>query len=122
MMGLYRPRTGAIRFDGHDLDELDLPALRRQCGVVVQDSTIFSGSIKENITINAPDTHPDEIARALGIAQLTAEVAAMPLGLDTPLSEGGTGLSGGQRQRLALARALIGRPSILLLDEATSHL
>ncbi|MFI7120340.1 peptidase domain-containing ABC transporter [Amycolatopsis sp. NPDC049868] len=122
LCGLHRPTHGAALFDDVDLTELDLTALRQQCGVVVQDAAVFSGSILGNITITAPDASFDKIEYAARLACLHDEITAMPMGYETRLSEGGLGLSGGQKQRIALARALLARPKVLLLDEATSHL
>jgi NHLM bacteriocin system ABC transporter ATP-binding protein len=121
LLGFETPRSGSVFFDGQDLAGLDVHAVRRQLGVVLQNGRITSGSIFENIVTGTRLSLNDawEAARAAGFA---AEIEAMPMGMHTIISEGGTNLSGGQRQRLLLTRALVHRPKVLLLDEATSAL
>ncbi|GAA2870375.1 cyclolysin T1SS permease/ATPase CyaB [Streptosporangium fragile] len=121
LLGLLPPSEGEIHYDGVPASRFDPGALRRQFGVVPQEPVLFSGTIAENIALNAPDASMEEIVAAATLACVHEEIAAMPMGYHTVLVEGG-GLSGGQRQRVALARALLARPKILLLDEATSHL
>ncbi len=122
LLGLYTPTEGRILYDGVPLADLDLRGVRRQFGVVLQDTILFSGSIRQNVSQNDPTISLERITDALQLAGMGDEVKQMPLQFDTVLGEGGLGLSGGQRQRLSLARALASRPALLLLDEATSHL
>jgi ATP-binding cassette, subfamily B, bacterial len=120
--GLYRPASGRILFDGHDLARLDLRALRRQIGVVFQQPYLFAGSIRTNIALTDPTLPLDRVIAAARAAAIHDDVDAMPMGYETIVSDGGSSLSGGQRQRLAIARALVHRPALLILDEATSSL
>ncbi|MFF5205126.1 peptidase domain-containing ABC transporter [Streptosporangium sp. NPDC000396] len=121
LLGLFSPDEGEIRYDGVPASRFDPSALRRQFGVVPQEPVLFTGTIAENIALNAPDASAEEVAEAARLACVHEEIVAMPMGYHTRLAEG-SGLSGGQRQRIALARALLSRPRLLLLDEATSHL
>jgi ATP-binding cassette subfamily B protein len=122
MLGLYQPSEGEIFFDGTPLQKLNYQSLRAHCGVVMQDSSIFSGSIKQNITFQDSEIGLKRVEQAARLAALHEDISEMPMGYETFVGEGGNSLSGGQRQRLALARALAHAPSILLLDEATSAL
>jgi ATP-binding cassette subfamily B protein len=120
--GLYRPTGGRVLFDGEDLATLDLPTLRGRCGIVTQRPFLFNGTIRANIAFSDPFADLDRIRAAAARAAVDEEIAAMPMGYHTLLSDGGASLSGGQRQRVALARALVGEPRVLVLDEATSAL
>ena len=122
LLGLYQPTDGMVFFDGVPLSELDPLLVRRRCGVVLQDIALFSGSLRSNIALNAPDAPLEQVVEAAELAGLVDDVHRMPLRFETRLSEGGTNISGGQRQRIAIARAVLTHPEILLLDEATSHL
>jgi ABC-type bacteriocin/lantibiotic exporter with double-glycine peptidase domain len=122
LLGFYKPASGRVLYDGKDLWGLDLTAVRRQLGVVLQDTYLFSGSVRQNVALGAPDSTVDQVWEAVRLAGIEPEVRAMPMQLETFVAEAGGAFSGGQRQRLAIARALIRRPPIVLLDEATSAL
>lgn len=122
LLGLYLPTSGYVRFNGVDLSELDLHAVRRQMGVVLQTPSFFASTLRANITLNDPDISLEQVMEASKLAQIHDEIMAMPLKYDTLLASQGLSLSGGQRQRLGLARALVHKPAMLLLDEATSAL
>ncbi|HEY7125947.1 MAG TPA: cysteine peptidase family C39 domain-containing protein [Ktedonobacterales bacterium] len=122
LLGLYLPTQGEILYDGMPLRTLNFQSVRSQFGVVTQGSTIFNGTIRENITLNNPAMKVEEIISAAAAAAIHQDILQMPMEYETIVSEGGSALSGGQRQRLGLARALATSPVILLLDEATSAL
>jgi ATP-binding cassette subfamily C protein len=121
LLGFEAPEAGAIYFDGQDLSGLDIQAVRRQIGVVLQSSRPVSGSIFNNIVGSAPLSVEDAWAAAR-LAGFAADIERMPMGMHTHIGDGGGSISGGQRQRLMIARAIVGRPRILLFDEATSAL
>ena len=118
----YDVNTGAILIGGIDTREFSLHALRSAFGFVPQTSSMFSGTVRDNLTYAQPSATDEQVSRALNLANAKTFVDALPHGLQTMLGEDGVGLSGGQRQRLAIARALITEPAFLLLDEATSAL
>ena len=122
VLGLYEPTAGTIRIDGRDLASLDRASVRRQFGVVMQEATLFDGTIADNIRLYHPSLAMDDVIAAARVAQLHDDILALPAGYETSVSAHGGPLSGGQRQRLALARAVAHRPPILILDEATSAL
>jgi ATP-binding cassette subfamily B protein len=122
LLGLYQPDSGVITYDGLDLRDLDLRAVRRQLGIVTQRPYLFASSIRENIALSDPALPLDEIVEAARLACIDTDIDLMPMTYDTPLHDAGASLSGGQQQRIALARALVHRPRLLLLDEATSEL
>lgn len=121
LLGFERPDQGTIYYQGRNLEEWDLIALRREMGVVLQSSAIFSGSVLDNI-LSGRKASPQQMHEALSNSCFDEVLQELPMGLDTPLPSGGNTLSGGQKQRLLLARALLFTPKILLLDEATSAL
>ncbi|MEH2263519.1 NHLP bacteriocin export ABC transporter permease/ATPase subunit [Nostoc sp.] len=121
LLGFDVPESGTIYYDGQDLAGLDIHAVRRQLGVVMQNSRLTSASIFENIASGAMITM-DEAWEAARMAGFAEDVESMPMGMHTVISEGGTNISGGQRQRLLIARSLVLKPKILLFDEATSAL
>ncbi|MQM27081.1 ABC transporter ATP-binding protein [Glycomyces albidus] len=122
VLGLIRPESGAVLVDGRDTEALDMRSVRRHVSVVPQDSVLFEGSVRANITYGLGPVDDEQVRRALRDANALAFVEALPDGWDTVVGERGARLSGGQRQRLSIARALIRDPRILLLDEATSAL
>lgn len=121
LLGFETPASGTIYYDGQDLAGLDIQAVRRQLGVVLQNGRINSGSMFDNITCGALVTL-EEAWEAAQMAGLAADIEQMPMGMHTVVSEGGTNLSGGQRQRLLIARAMVLKPKVVLMDEATSAL
>lgn len=122
VLGFVRPTSGRILLDGVDMQTLDLRSVRRFVSVVPQESVLFEGTIRENVSYGLTHVGDDRIRSALSAANALDFVQAQPKGWDTVVGERGARLSGGQRQRLAIARALIRDPRILLLDEATSAL
>ncbi|MEM7725820.1 MAG: peptidase domain-containing ABC transporter [Cyanobacteria bacterium P01_A01_bin.45] len=119
---LYDPKIGKILIDGYDISKVELYSLRRQIGVVLQDTLLFDGTIKDNIALAYPDASDDEIIVAAKIAYAHDFIMNLPNGYNTQVGERGSSLSGGQRQRIAIARTVLQNPQLLILDEATSAL
>jgi ABC-type bacteriocin/lantibiotic exporter with double-glycine peptidase domain len=122
LLGFEQPTAGQVRYDGRDLADLDLRAVRRQLGTVLQNGRLLRGSLLENLAGTDPDVTEDDVWQAAELAGIAADLRRLPLGLGTRVGEDAQGFSGGQVQRLLLARALVRRPAVLLLDEATSAL
>ncbi|MFZ2098276.1 MAG: ABC transporter ATP-binding protein [Anaerolineales bacterium] len=116
----YDVSEGAVLVDGYDVREVDLVSLRKQIGIVLQTSLLFSTTVRENIAYGCPDASIDEIVAAAKAAQAHDFIQDLPNGYDTVVGERGVTLSGGQRQRVAIARALLLNPRILILDDSTS--
>ncbi len=122
LLGFETPEKGAIYYDSKDISGLDLRSLRRRIGAVTQDGTLFSEDIFSNITISAPQLTLEDAWEAAEIAGIADDIRAMPMGMQTMISEGSGGISGGQKQRLMIARAIAPKPRVLIFDEATSAL
>jgi ABC-type bacteriocin/lantibiotic exporter with double-glycine peptidase domain len=122
LLGLHLPERGSLRFDGRELGELDLPALRRQVGVVLQETFLFDDTVRANLSLHDDNLSLERLRRAARLACVEEVIDALPGGFEARVGENGALLSGGQRQRLSMARALAHDPAILLLDEATSSL
>ena len=122
LVGLYRPQTGDILYNGHSAADIDLNQLRERIGFVTQDTQLFSGTIRENLLFVSPKASDAECLDVLHKASCDSLLARASKGLDTVIGEGGVKVSGGEKQRLSIARALLRRPHLLVFDEATSSL
>ena len=122
MQRLYVPESGRVLIDGVDLAMVDTAWLRRQLGVVLQESVLFNRSVRDNIALADPAMPIEQVVAAAQLAGAHEFILALPEGYDTIVGERGSSLSGGQKQRIAIARALISNPRILIFDEATSAL
>jgi ATP-binding cassette subfamily B protein len=119
---LYEPESGRILVDDYDVSKVELYSLRRQIGVVLQDTLLFDGTVQENIALTNPDATPEEIIDAARVACAHDFIMQLPQGYESRVGERGAALSGGQRQRIAIARTVLQKPQLLILDEATSAL
>jgi subfamily B ATP-binding cassette protein HlyB/CyaB len=122
MQGFYQPSAGRIVIDGVDIRHLSANELRSRFGVVPQETTLFSGTIYDNLQMANPAATFEHIVAACKMAEIHSVIETLPQGYQTEIGERGAGLSGGQKQRIAIARALLKRPNILIFDEATSAL
>ncbi len=122
LLGFEKPEKGVVFYDGKDLERIDLKSLRRKIGSVIQDGQLFYGNIFENIAIASEKLTMEEAWEAAEMAGIAEDIKAMPMGMNTIISEGQGGISGGQKQRIRIARAVASKPKILIFDEATSAL
>jgi ATP-binding cassette subfamily B protein len=116
----YDPSEGGVLLDGHDVRDVKIDSLRDKIGIVLQETTLFAGTIRDNIAFGRPDASMEEIIAAARAAAAHDFIVEFPQGYDTPVGERGTTLSGGQKQRVAIARALLMDPQILIMDDSTS--
>ena len=119
---LYEPTSGTIQIDEYDISKVELYSLRRQIGMVLQDTLLFNGTVQENIALANPDATSEQIIQAAKVAAAHEFIMSLPSGYNTIVGERGAALSGGQRQRIAIARTVLQNPKLLILDEATSAL
>jgi ATP-binding cassette, subfamily B, bacterial HlyB/CyaB len=122
LLRLYEPEAGRILIDGYDISKVELYSLRRQVGVVPQETLLFDGTVQENIALTNPEATTEDIIEAARVAVAHDFIMSLPNGYNTRVGERGAGLSGGQRQRIAIARSVLQKPKLLVLDEATSAL
>ena len=122
LLGFEKPERGAVYYDNRDMKNLDLCSLRRKIGAVTQNGGLFQGDIYSNIVISAPELTVQDAWEAAETAGIAEDIRAMPMGMQTVISEGQGGISGGQKQRLMIARAIAPKPKLLMFDEATSAL
>ena len=121
LAGFYEPADGRVLIDNIDIRQYDPADLRSGVGFVLQDTDLFFGKLRDNITLGKPEATDEEVLSAARLAGVESFVAGHPLGYEMPIAEGGRSLSGGQKQSIGLARALIRKPKILFLDEPTAH-
>ena len=122
MSRLYDPLTGKISIDNVDISKVELYSLRRQIGIVPQDSILFDGTVQDNISLTNPEADTEAIIRAAKIASAHNFIMNLPSGYASNVGERGSNLSGGQRQRIAIARSILQNPQLLIMDESTSAL
>lgn len=122
LLGFEKPQSGAVYYDGKDLETLDVRSVRQNIGVVMQNGALFAGDIYSNIVVSAPWLTLEDAWEAARMAGIDEDIRRMPMNMHTVISEGSGGISGGQKQRLMIARAIAPKPKIVMFDEATSAL
>lgn len=122
LLGFEKPLRGSISYDNYDITTIDPKSLRSHIGCVMQNTKLFTGTLRSNIIVSAPYVTDDDVWRAAKMAGIEEDIKKMPMGLNTMVSDSVSGISGGQKQRIVIARAIVSNPNILLFDEATSAL
>jgi ATP-binding cassette subfamily B protein len=122
LLGFYFPSEGQILIDTNNVSEINIKKWRKNCGVILQDGFIFSGTVAENICLSEDDTNIEKLLYSIKIAELEETVKKLPMQYNTQIGESGVALSGGEKQRLLIARAIYKNPDFIFFDEATSNL